>query len=562
MRLLHRFSFDRAVSISIFAAFFFSFFSIWPVCGSAQSASQTDAPQVTLQQGTLAGIQFGSSRVNAAFLGIPYAAQPVANLRWKPPQPPPTWKGIRNARKFGPACPQTPSGWLPEMLGRTRLVTNEACLYLNVWTTNLPSTAGSPQKHPSSTSTEPVMVWIHGGGNVEGSGEMPPLGPALSEQGVVVVTLNYRLGAFGFFAHPALSAESPHHVSGNYGLMDQVAAIEWVRRNIRQFGGNPSQITVFGVSSGSLDVCNLLASPQAAGLFQRAILQSGVCVDSVFPTLKQAEANGIRLASDLGVKQDKISPQQLVALRRLPAERILETAAQDPNIDLEPAVDGWFFREQPAVTFAQGRQAKMPVIIGSNEDEISIFASPIVGASDHGPKTVAAYRRWLRNRFGEFANQVFSAYPAHSDSEVPAVFQQMDTDFDFGYGARLMAREMARIERKTYLYRFTYVGAGEFASLGAFHMLPSMFLSKIYWPGWVSRPYDPTLSRTLIGYWTQFAKTGDPNGGGLPKWPAYDAKSELCQQIGQTIGPVHVPRANRFRVFDDDLAKRLKKSTP
>jgi para-nitrobenzyl esterase len=535
---------------------------ICSVCKVASaSPAETSGPRVKLRQGELVGIHFGSSPANAAFLGIPYVAQPIGNLRWKPPQPPPTWSGVRNATNFGPACPQTPSGWLPEMLGREQLATNEACLYLNVWTTNLPNKSTRPSKSQHSRApAEPVMVWVHGGGNVEGSGEMPPLGPALAEQGVVVITLNYRLGAFGFFAYPALSAESPHHVSGNYGLMDQIAAIEWVRRNIRSFGGDPSKITVFGVSSGSLDVCNLMASPQAAGLFQRAILQSGVCVDSVFPTLEQAETDGLRLASDLGIPEARSSSELLALLRRLPAERILETAAHDPNIDLEPVVDGWFFREQPAVTFKQDRQAKMPIIVGSNQAEISIFASLIVHGTSYRSKTVAAYRRWLRNRFGEFANQVFTAYPVHSDNEVPAIFRQMDTDFDFGYGARLMTREMARIGQRAYLYRFTYVGAGEFASLGAFHMEPSMFLSKIYWPGWVTRPYDRKLSRIMIGYWVQFAKTGDPNGSTLPEWPPYNAETDLCQQLGQQIGPARVPRADRFSVFDADLADRLKKS--
>jgi para-nitrobenzyl esterase len=525
---------------------------VLPLCGSALSSPlpSDKTPRITLRQGTLAGIHFGASPENTAFLGIPYATQPVGDLRWKPPRPPPSWKGVRSATHFGPACPQTPSGWLPEMLRRKQLVTDEACLYLNVWTTNL-----------SATRKVPVMVWIHGGGNVEGSGEMPPLGPALAAQGVVVVTLNYRLGAFGFFAYPALSAESPHHVSGNYGLMDQIAAMQWVRQNIRRFGGDPSQITVFGASSGSLDICNLMASPQAAELFQRAILQSGVCVDSVFPNLREAETNGVRLASDLGVKPGANPSLALAALRKLPAERILQTAANDPQIDLEPAVDGWFFREEPAVTFADGRQAKIPTIVGSNADEISIFASPIVGGTPHWPKTVAEYRHWLRQRFHGLAEQVFAAYPAHSDAEVPPVFQRMDTDFDFGYGARLMAREMARIERKTYLYRFTYVGAGEFASLGAFHMEPSMFLSKIYWPGWVHRPYDAILSRTMIGYWIRFAKTGDPNGHGLPTWPAYTAKTDECQELGRRIGPKRVPRADRLGIFDADLASRLKKTT-
>ncbi|MGC1782595.1 MAG: carboxylesterase family protein [Acidobacteriaceae bacterium] len=519
--------------------------------GTAQATHAVIAPAVTLDQGTLAGIRFGGSPENAAFLGIPYTAQPVGNLRWRPPEPAPTWKGVRNATQFGPACPQTPGGWWPEMLGRKQLVTNEACLYLNVWTTNL-----------SGAQKVPVMVWIHGGGNVEGSGEIPPLGPALAEQGVVVVSLNYRLGAFGFFAYPALSAESRQHVSGNYGLMDQVAAIQWVRRNIRRFGGDPSQITVFGASSGSLDICNLMASPQAAGLFQQAILQSGVCVDSVFPTLRQAEANDDRLASDLGIQQASNGALALAALRKLPAELILQAAAHDPEIDLEPAVDGWFFREQPAVTFTQGRQVKIPVMVGSNADEISIFASPIVGGTSYRPKTVAEYRQWLRQRFHGFAEQMFAAYPARTDSEVPAVFRRMDTDFDFGYGARLMAREMARIEPSTYLYRFTYVGAGEFAPLGAFHMEPSMFLSKIYWPGWVRRPYDATLSRILIGYWIRFAKTGNPNGAGLPAWSAYNPKTDECQELGVRIGPERVPRADRFAVFDADLAFRLKKAEP
>lgn len=519
--------------------------------GDAQPSHSLSLPRVTIDQGTLAGIRFGSSPENAAFLGIPYAAQPVGDLRWKPPQPAPAWKGVRNATQFGPACPQTPGGWWPEMLGRKQLATNEGCLYLNVWTSNL-----------SGAQKVPVMVWVHGGGNVEGSGEIPPLGPALAKQGVVVVSLNYRLGAFGFFAYPALSTESSHHVSGNYGLMDQVAAIQWVHRNIRRFGGDPSQITVFGASSGSLDICTLMASPQAPGLFQRAILQSGVCVDSVFPNLKDVEANGVRLASDLGVKDGASGSQGLATLRKLPAEQILETAAHDPQIDLEPAVDGWFFREQPAVMLAQGQQAKIPVIVGSNADEISIFGSPIVGATPHWPKTVAEYRRWLHERFHGPAEQVFAAYPANTDNEVPAVFQRMDTDFDFGYGARLMAREMARIEPNTYLYRFTYVGAGEFAPLGAFHMEPSMFLSEIYWPGWVRRPYDATLSRILIGYWIQFAKTGNPNEAGLPPWSAYNPKTDECQELGARIGLERVPRADRFAVFDEDLASRLKKTAP
>ncbi len=434
------------------------------------------------------------------------------------------------------------------MLGRKKLAIDEACLYLNVWTTHL-----------SGADKVPVMVWIHGGGNVEGSGEMPPLGPALARKGVVVVSINYRLGALGFLAYPALSAESPHRVSGNYGLMDQVAALQWVRRNIRRFGGDPRQITVFGASSGSLDICNLMAAPQAAGLFQRAILQSGVCVDSVFPDLRQAEANGVLLAKDFGVKTNS---RALAKLRAIPADRILQVVAADPQADVEPVVDGWFFREQPAVTFLNGRQAQIPIVVGSNQDEISIFASPLVGGKPSGPKTVEQYRQWVRHRFNSYADEVLAVYPVDAESDVASAFRQMDTDFDFGFGARLLAQEMVRVHQPAYLYRFTYVGAGEFASLGAFHSEESMFLSRRYWTTWIARPYDNTLSKAIIGYWVRFAKTGNPNGPGLPPWPVYNSETDICQELGRRIGPEPVPRAVRFEVFQRDLSSRLQRSQP
>jgi para-nitrobenzyl esterase len=508
--------------------------------------AQTPAPQVTIDSGTLLGTWVASSPPVAAFLGIPYAAQPIRNLRWKAPQLPPGWSGIRNATAYGPACPQAPSSWLPEMLGIQKMATDEACLYLNVWTPRM-----------SGTAKLPVMVWVHGGGNVEGSAEWPPLSSTLARKGVVVVSLNYRLGVFGFFAYPALSAESPHHVSGNYGQLDQVAALKWVRRNIRRFGGDPDQITIFGASSGALDICNLMASPVASGLFQRAILQSGVCVDSVYPLSRQAETNGMVLAKDLQIPDD---PRSLAELRALPAERILQATAEDERIDLEPVVDGWFFPEQPAVTFASGRQAKIPVIVGSNNDEISIFASPLVGGKSYRPKTVIEYRQWLRQEFGAFADKVFAEYPARSDKDVALVFRTMDTDFDFSFGARLMAMEMAQTHQTVFLYRFTYVGAGQFAGLGAFHSEESMFLSKKYWTSWIRRPYDETLSNAIIEYWVQFAKTGNPNSSAFPSWPAYQPATDLCQELGQRIGSMPVPHAQRFGVFQQFLTSRLQSS--
>jgi para-nitrobenzyl esterase len=236
------------------------------------------------------------------------------------------------------------------------------------------------------------------------------------------------------------------------------------------------------------------------------------------------------------------------------------TAAKDDRIDLEPVVDGWFFREQPATAFAHGKQAKIPVIVGSNDDEVSIFASPLVGGKSNRPKTIDEYRQWLRREFGPMADEVFALYPAHSDNDVPSVFRTMDTDFDFGFGARLLAKEMASIHQPAYLYHFTYVGAGEFASLGAFHSEESMFLSKKYWTTWIHRPYDKTLSNAIIGYWVQFAKAGDPNNSGMPSWPAYQPNTDLCQELGERITPERVPRAERFGVFQKFLDTRLAKS--
>jgi para-nitrobenzyl esterase len=492
-------------------------------------------PRVTIDAGRLSGTHFDADPADVAFLGIPYAAAPVGNLRWRPPQPPPAWPGIREAKAFGPACPQLPSGWLPEMLGRKQMVTDEACLYLNVWTTNLPANFGASSHTPSARKA-PVMVWIHGGGNVEGSQEWPPLGPTLARHGVVVVSINYRLGVFGFLSLPGLTAESVQHSSGNYGLLDQIEALKWVRRNIDKFGGDPSEVTVFGASSGSLDVCDLMASPLASGLFEKAILQSGFCVDSKSSTVAQAEVRGKVLAQKFGVSGD--DAHALDTLRAIPAERMLQQAAADQQIDFDPVVDKWVLPDQPMSIFAQGKQARIPVIAGSNRDEVSIFASPIVGGTPHHPKTIAEYRKRLQGEFHDLAPEVFAAYPANSDSDVPQAFLHMESDYEFGFGAWLLARETQAIGQPAFLYNFTYVGSGEFASLGAFHSEESILLSKKYWKSWVSSPDDERLSETLIGYWTQFAKTSRPDGPGLPPWPAYEPVTDLSQELGRHTGQV------------------------
>lgn len=507
-------------------------------CAAAQQH-----PRVVLRDGTLEGVSFGSSASNASFLGIQYAAPPVGNLRWQPPQPPASWKGVRVADKYGPACPQLPSSWLPEMLGRKQMETNEACLYLNVFTPNLGGSAKAP-----------VMVWIHGGGNVEGSQEWPPLGPPLASHGVVVVTINYRLGVLGYLSHPALTAESPNHASGNYGLLDQMAALKWVHQNIDRFGGDPERVTVFGASSGSLDVCDMMASPLAAGLFQRAIMQSGVCVDSLVPRLAATEPSGVHLAADLGLGN---GADILEKLRAVPANELVRKGAAESDLDLNPVIDGWVLKEQPATIFAEGRQVNVPVIVGSNADEVSIFASPLVGGRSNRPKTVAEYRKWLSNEFHDFADRVFAAYPAKDDAAVPAAFLAVDTDNNFGFGSNLLAREVASHGQRAYLYMFTNVGAGEFAQLGAFHSEESMFLSGHYWTSWVKSPGDAQLSDAIIGYWVQFAKAGDPSVPGLPEWPAYKPATPMAQELGPKIGQIPISHAAGKAIFEEMLKAQL-----
>ena len=514
-----------------FAACFLAF-ALLGAQGQASSQRKRE-PDVRLDKGVLSGEHYGSA--GAAFLGIPYAAPPVGRLRWTPPQEPEPWLGIRDATYYRPACPQLPSPWLPEMLGRKQMQTSEDCLYLNVWT---------PQFRRGASL--PVMVWIHGGGNVEGSQEWPPLGPTLAAHGVVVVTINYRLGVLGYLAHPELSAESPDHISGNYGLLDQIAALRWVTHNIRSFGGDPQRVTIFGASSGSLDICDLMASPPARGLFQRAIMQSGVCVDGLSPTLAEAEASGAAFAAHL--VREKNSPP-LEKLRSLSVDELVRYAAKADNVDWNPVVDTLVLPEQPLLVFQKGQQAKVPVIVGSNLDEVSIFASPLVGGTSYRPKSVAEYRDWLKRAFGNDADGVFQAYPAAQDNQVPAAFLAMDTDFEFGFGANLLAREVASSGQNAYQYIFTMTGRGPFAPLGAFHSLESMYLSKHYWTDWVPDPRDEPLSNAMIEYWTRFAAQGNPSSAGLAVWPPYREASPEAQELGIHIGPVPVPRTNAMRAF-------------
>jgi para-nitrobenzyl esterase len=486
------------------------------VCLSGRVA--TAPPEVRVAQGKLEGMQLGSGEA-LAFLGVPYAAPPVGELRWKPPEPSKNWRGTRKATAFGPVCPQLPQDWLPYIAGQ------EDCLYLNVWTTRLATSAKLP-----------VIVYFYGGGNVAGYSQFTPLGPAFVRLGVVVVTANYRLGPFGFLAHPALSAESPHHSSGNYGLLDQIQALRWVKENIAQFGGDPEYVTIMGQSAGAVDVCMLMASPLAKDLFRGAILQSGECQSTLLEDIRKplhynfiedtGEAMGERLASDLKVESGR---NVLAQLRRIPADSILKAWSQDSRMHFEVLVDGWVVPEQPAKIFADGKQMHIPILVGSNADEATVFG-------DGGIKTVDQYKKYLQKDTGKWADQEFATYPVNSDAEVHARWVQFQSD-EFAYGAYSMAQAVTRAGQRAYLYTFTFGETGKAAALGAHHGLELNFLCDSFPPQWEHSAAERKLGEAMRGYWTQFAKAGDPNHEGVPMWPAFDLAAEQALELGHEIRP-------------------------
>jgi para-nitrobenzyl esterase len=481
------------------------------------STPSTVKLRVKLKSGILEGAPLPPMQNGAAFLGIPYAAPPVGELRWKPPQPVSRWNGTRQATQFGAACPQRPASWFPYVGW------SENCLFLNVWTPQL-----------SGGAKFPVLVYFHGGSNTQGYSQMTPLGPALAPLGVVVVSANYRLGPFGFLAHPALTEESPHHSSGNYGLLDQIKAIRWVRQNVAHFGGDPGRITVMGQSAGAVDVCLLMASPMAVGLFQGAIMESGDC-QSVFNEdirlpihynfiSTTGEGSGEFLAEDLG---DIKSAEGLHKLRAIPADEILNAWNQDRRVHFDAIVDGWVIPEQPATIFAEGRQMHIPVLVGSNAEEATVFGHA-------GPKTLDEYKNYLAEDTGRFCAEEFRLYPASSDTGVPPQYLQLQSD-TFAYGAYSMAQAMTAVGQKAYLYYFTYAEKGKRAYLGAYHGEELNFLSDFFPANWEHGRDDEILGQIMRTYWTQFVKTGNPNASGVPKWPAYNSAINQCAELGRTV---------------------------
>lgn len=492
----------------------------------ATALSAQQPPRAVAGPDTLEGDWSGRPAV-AVFRGIPYAAPPVGPLRWRPPEPARPRGGVRPARDFGPSCPQSNrldgfARGIAAAFGRADRVppsnrrTSEDCLTLNVWTPD--SAAHGPGR--------PVMVWIHGGSNLSGEGSAPLYdGSALARRGVVVVTLNYRLGALGFLAHPALTAESPDRSSGNYGLLDQIAALRWVQRHIAGFGGDPGRVTVFGESAGSIDLLHLLASPAARGLFHRAIAQSGAPMGAV-PRLAAAEPGGAALAQALGAAD-------LAALRTAPADRILAEADRllaAGRLTLGPVVDGAVLPDAPGRLFDRGRQHPVPLLIGSNAREMASLPYYLPRID----RTVAGYAGYLRAIAGPGAPRLAQLYPASADGEVEGALTDLTTDLYFTCPARFAARRMARAGAPAWLYHFTRVLPGG-ERLGAYHAAEIGYVFDTREPWLPAAAEDAALTDAMMRYWVRFAATGDPNGDGLPLWPAHDEPGGRYLELDRRI---------------------------
>ena len=455
------------------------------------------ADRVTIDAGALQG---ATADGVTSFKGVPFARPPVGVWRWRPPQRPDAWSGVRAADRYGAICMQK----VARDNGVGLQPASEDCLTLNVFT---------PQARAGGAL--PVMVWIHGGGLINGSGTAELYdGTRLAEQGVVVVTLNYRLGRFGFFAHPALSAETPRTYLANYGLMDQIAALQWVQRNIAAFGGDPGNVTLFGESAGGISVNRLMMIREAQGLFHKAIVESGAGREHG-QTLAEAEIDGAAFAARLGV-----GGADPAALRAIPAEAIV--AAGDLNLfkGEAPILDGRLLTENAIDAFGRGRTSRIPYLIGSNSLELppafaGAFRSQIRLTPEQQARAVAAY--------GSQA-----AYDAH-----------IVTDVVFAEPARALARDHAISGHPTWLYRFSVVSAGAPKMLqgGAVHASDRQYVFQtLAQSPWPTDARDAALATTISAYWVAFARTGDPNGAGRPHWPAYNSKDMLMDFTND--GPV------------------------
>ena len=470
---------------------------------------------ITLTSGQVAGTALESGV--QAFLGIPFAAPPVGDLRWRAPQPPTPWQGVRQVSNQPPACMQRGNRYM-----------SEDCLYLNVWT-----------KAESPEANLPVMVWIHGGGWTSGANSIPIYnGEQFALNEVVLISVNYRMNAFGWMAHPALSAESPEGVSGNYGILDHIAALEWVRDNVAGFGGDPNNVTIFGESAGGGSVYSLLATPLAKGLFHKAISQSTWITS--YNVTNLSSHNGMTASAEargeeaINTKLDELGvsgTDQLENMRDLTAAQLMEMNLGIFGVSL--IVDGHIFPKSPAEIFAEGSHNAVPLIAGVNDGEGLFFIRP--GSTF---ETVEEQRAARVEEFGEHAGNLLDMYVADSDEDVFNIEVDYNTDSWFARPTREILNAMARTNEDSYMYLFTRnLGNPEERSP---HAMELMYVFNTLPSGTSDEDWE--IAKLMNDYWVEFAKSGTPNNNELPQWPVYDIEQETHQIIG-----VEVKQGAQFR---------------
>lgn len=529
-------------------------------CGGSDSSASVATPAPTYNAGNDQVQVTGGAVLAAAdstpamrvFRALPFAAPPVAALRWKAPQPVVPWTGVRRSDNFSAACMMgdRPAGRVGSILYQQTESQSEDCLYLNVWTG---AAANSSEKRP-------VMVLLHGGGYQLGAGSQPNYnGKGLAAKGAVVITMNYRLGNLGFLAHPELTAESADKTSGNYALQDAVAVLKWVKTNASAFGGDPANVTLYSESAGAGLSSVLLASPAASGLFHKLVMESlaALPAGSANPTLAQAEAAGTTFATNVGAAN-------LAALRAKTAQDIMAGA----GAIVSPIVDGKLLPDQLDVLYATGKTSDVPLLIGWNADEGTPYP-PFA-------TTLAAYNSTVATRFGTFAEKFKAAYPASSDADVLAMAYAPMRDNLFAWQPWTVARShAARGKAATYLYYFTrrppyfadqnFAGQSSPDKFGAYHSLEQVYFYNNLDVSAPARPYtdvDRRIAETASTYLVNFARNGDPNGSGLPAWPKFTGPASLTMEIGDNIAPASVPLRTALDFWDMFYSQTLGRALP